>query len=264
MTTALLIIDPQRDFTCPDGALYVGGADRDMQRLGLLLGRMKAAISKVFITMDSHREMHISHPNFWIDRNGRHPDAFTRIRYEDVVNGKWRAVLGNDISTDYLRQLEARGKTHTIWPLHCIVGSEGYEINHDLKEALTQYAAHEGEVSVVHKGDCMFAEHFSALRAEVENELFAETKLNTTLLNELKGYERVMMAGECADICVRETLRDLNEYAPTVVGKLVILRDCMSALDAAFATDTDEVYQRAMALGARFTTSEMVISCGWQ
>ncbi len=256
MPQALLIIDPQHDFTAQGGALYVPGAEKDMQRLDAFIAREEGALDAIFVTMDSHRVMHIAHPAFWTDDEGLHPAPFTVITLSDVRAGRWRSLLNNALAENYLRLLEERGKKHTIWPPHCIVGTEGYALSSSLQQTLIHYAANIGQVHIIHKGDCLFAEHFSALRAEVESDLFPETKLNTPLLDALSAYDRVFLAGECADICVRETLRDFCSYAPTVASHLAILKDCMSPLDSSFNFNTDEVYQAAVALGAELITSE--------
>ncbi len=257
MNSTVLIIDPQRDFTVSGGALYVNGADKDMERLSSFVSGM--GFKDIFVTKDSHRTMHIAHPAFWTDASGGHPEPFTVITFADVKSGRMKAVINPEIAADYLRRLEERGKRHTVWKPHCIMGTDGYEIHGQLKKALVKRAAEGAEINIVHKGDCLFAEHFSALKAEVENDLFPETKLNTALINRLKEYESVFLAGECADICVKETLRDLTEYAPSVVAKLKILGDCMSPLNAQFAFQTDEVYRKAVAMGAEITASDIAI-----
>ncbi|MCD8281917.1 MAG: isochorismatase family protein [Prevotella sp.] len=255
-TQAILIIDPQCDFTTPDGALYVAGAEKDMERLSRFVSHER--LNRIFVTMDSHRVMHIAHPAFWTNKAGENPAPFTVISSEDAGKGTWRAALNPDMCLDYLRRLEARGKKHTVWKPHCIMNTAGYDIHKELKQALTAYAAAGGEVSIIHKGDCIFAEHFSALKAEADSDLFPETKLNTDLIAALDGFDRIFLAGECADICVRETLRDLTEYAPQVVRKLVILSDCTSPLSAEFAFETDATYVRAVASGAVIAASNAV------
>ncbi len=251
---ALLIIDPQRDFTCADGSLFVPGADEDMERLARFVGEHSTELDAIFVTMDSHRTMHIAHPAFWQDAEGCHPEPFTVITHEDVVCGRWHATLDNPLSTPYLFALERRGKRHTIWPPHCIVGTVGYDIHPTLRDALSRYIGEGRQFHVVHKGDCMFAEHFSALKAEVEFELFPETGLNTPLLDALKEYDRLYLAGECADICVKETLSDITKFAPQVASRMVILTNCMSALSKDFSFETDTVYRSAMAVGAGITS----------
>ncbi len=242
MKQALLAIDPQRDFTCPDGSLYVPGANDDMERLSHFVQENGDTLESIFVTMDSHRTMHIAHPQFWQDNDGHHPAPFTTITHADVVSGRWKAVIDNPLSTPYLEQLERRGKQHTIWPPHCIVGTLGYELHPTLLRALTLYAAHQGTLNIIHKGDCIFAEHFSALRAEVENPLFPETSLNIRLLDTLLTFDRLYIAGECADICVKETLRDILEYAPELTNRITVLTNCTSALSPTFSFTTDPVY----------------------
>ncbi len=251
MSTALLIIDPQRDFTTPTGALFVPGADSDMLRLKTFITTHKDTIDDIYLTYDHHQEMHIAHPGFWVDSHGNHPEPFTIITYADAVSGRWTAVTRQEESVAYLRQLESHGKHHTIWPLHCIVDTDGHGINSALVEAINDfYLSDSGGVLYFHKGDCPYAEHFSALKAEVTYDEFPETQLNIALLTSLRQYDSILLAGECADVCVRETVRDLCTFAPDLVSKMTILVDCMSPINSAFAITNDAVYAHALSLGA--------------
>ncbi len=253
MKEALLAIDPQRDFTVPGGALYVKGAEGDMERLAAFAGGNVRR--DIFVTMDSHRRTHISHPGFWTDAGGNHPAPFTVITFREAAEGKWKAAVGGDMVLDYLEKLERRGKKHTVWPEHCVMNTPGYRIHESLEKTLARHVSGGGRLAVIHKGDCLFAEHFSAVRAEVENDLFPETKANAGLLRALASYDRIFLAGECADICVRETLRDLTALAPEAVAGMTVLSDCMSPLKEGFSFTEDEVYAAAAGLGARISDS---------
>ena len=63
--THLVIIDPQNDFCDPAGALYVPGAERDIEALATLLDRIGDKLEDVHVTLDSHRKVDISHPMWW-------------------------------------------------------------------------------------------------------------------------------------------------------------------------------------------------------
>ena len=63
----LLLIDPQNDFCDPSGSLHVAGADRDMDRLALMIHRLAGKLSDIHVTLDSHRKVDISHPLWWRD-----------------------------------------------------------------------------------------------------------------------------------------------------------------------------------------------------
>ena len=79
MKIHLLIIDPQSDFCSPNGALFVPGADQDMLRLSKMVDRISGKIDEIHVTMDSHHEVDIAHPIFWINSKGEHPDPYQII-----------------------------------------------------------------------------------------------------------------------------------------------------------------------------------------
>jgi len=104
----LFIVDPQRDFCDPEGALSVPGADKDMESLAKLIRRLGDHIRAIHCTLDAHHFFDISHPAFWTDSRGKHPESFTIIRAEDVGTGVWRTgqnaeMLGLDVNSIRLK-----------------------------------------------------------------------------------------------------------------------------------------------------------------
>ena len=61
MKIHLLVIDPQKDFCDPSGALFVQGADQDTINLSNMLNRLVSKIDDVHVTMDSHNQVDIAH-----------------------------------------------------------------------------------------------------------------------------------------------------------------------------------------------------------
>jgi len=57
----LLIIDPQVDFCDPNGSLFVPGSTEDMDRLSVMVKRLKDKISDIHVTLDSHHPVDIAH-----------------------------------------------------------------------------------------------------------------------------------------------------------------------------------------------------------
>ena len=76
-----------------------------------------------------------------------------------------------------------------------------------------------------------------------------DTTLNTQLLDKLNIYDKVYICGVATDFCVRESIKDIVEYKPELCEKMVILKDCMEAIDKNFDIEKDEVYQKAIQLG---------------
>lgn len=261
MKTHLLVIDPQNDFCDPDtGALYVPGAEADMDRLAALIDRIGPNIDAIHVTLDSHHLIDIAHPVFWRDAGGAPPDPFTAITAEDVTAGKWttRRPADRDRALAYLEALEETGRyPHTIWPPHCLIGTPGHNVWPALAEALVRWQRiRMTPVDYVLKGDNPWTEHFSAVRAEVPDPDDPASDTNARLVEALKGADRVLIAGEAGSHCVANTVRDLADaLGGAHVEKLVLIEDAISPvsgfehLQADFVRDLGEK-------GMRRTTSE--------
>lgn len=234
MSTHLLIIDPQIDFCCPvRGALFVPGAERDMQRLAQMIHRNRAAVDAIHVTLDTHHNVHIAHPIFWTDANGKSPEPFTRISVADVQEGKWTARKPElrERALRYVQSLETGGRyVLTIWPPHCLIGSEGHAVKPALFDALCAWEAQYRQADFIPKGANVLTEHYSAIRAEVADPSDATTQTNTSLVETLRRADRVLIAGEAGSHCVASTVRDLVELLGEDRRKLVLLTDAMSAV----------------------------------
>eukprot|EP01037_Dinobryon_pediforme_P018100 gene18101-18340_t len=173
--TSLFIIDPQVDFH-PGGSLAVPGANEDSERIAAMIKKNKHFIHEIFVSMDSHYPNHIAHAVFWINKEGKHPEPFTEIRYADVKDGA----------------LERKGRVKLIiWPQHCIIGSKGHCIVPVINDALQEWAAHSHRpVTYIMKGQNCRTEMYSALEAEVVDPLDHTTALNSDLLSMLRVAER--------------------------------------------------------------------------
>jgi len=229
----LVVIDPQNDFCRPDGALSVPGADRDMDRLALMVHRHKDRLADIHVTLDSHRTVDISHPVWFRDRDGRHPAPFTRVTASDVRDGVWTPTLPSTHArtTAYLDALDASGRyPHIIWPEHCLIGSAGHNVTPDLFEALNDWAARFALVDFITKGSNPFTEHFSAVQAEVPDPADPGTQLNAGLLATLEEADVILLAGEAGSHCLANTVRDIAAAFsdPAYIKKMVLLTDATS------------------------------------
>ncbi len=258
MTNALLIIDMQNDFVLLNGALSVPGAEDDAQRVHDFIVNNKRKIQQITLTADSHYPYHIAHSIFWKDKDGNHPAPFTTITLQDVKDGKYQTAVNPQWAVRYLTELEANGKTLTIWPMHCLVSGEGWCIYKDVFDAIVDWSI---ETCIPYrmefKGSNILTESYSVLKSEVPVPNCPETQLNQNLLDTLNKYDRVFLCGEAQSHCVKFTLDDLNTYAPDLVKKMVILTDCMSPIGN-FDINTDPVYQKAVSLGAKLMKSTEV------
>lgn len=249
---AILIIDAQYDFCNPNGALYVAGADADMQRLAFWIKTNKSQIDHISVTMDSHPVNDISHPSFWQDKNGNFPNPFTPITAQEIKEGKWCPRFFPLEAIDYVDALEKQGEfEHFIWPYHCLIGSRGAALDDNIMDALIEWTKDGKFYQVVAKGTYPLTEHFGIFRANVPTANRPETQLNQTLIDTLEKYQNVYLAGEAKSHCVANSLKQAMEEAPNLANKFVILEDCMSDVTGLSHLGTP-IYQKAKAMGIRF------------
>lgn len=179
--------------------------------------------------------MHIAHGLFWEDAAGKPPAPFTIISRENVLKGRWRSVkeAHRERSLNYVEQLEKNGKfSLCIWPEHCIIGSEGHNVTAPINEGLTAWSeTTREEVDWLLKGQNIFTEMYSALKAEVVDDDDARTDLNQEMIHKLSTKERVLVCGQAMSHCVNCTVRDLVEYWPKAeLHRIWLLEDAMSSV----------------------------------
>jgi nicotinamidase-related amidase len=238
----LLIIDAQYDFCDKRGALYVPGAEKDMERLASFINTNDRDIFDVVLSQDTHHVIDISHPAFWVNKNGEHPAPFTQISVEDAENEVWTSIFGKTRGLNYLRALDKQGEfPHVIWPEHCIEGSKGAAIVDVVMDALKDRERRLNKhCTIIPKGKNQFTEHFGIMQASVELEYHTDTQLNIPLLDSFTDYDTIYLAGEAQSHCVAVTVKQLLEY-PGIAAKLIILKNCMSPV-AGFEHHADNIY----------------------
>ncbi len=229
----LLIIDPQRDFCDPDGALFVTGADRDMERLAALIDRIGDKVWDIHCTLDTHHYFDISHPVFWMDADRNHPSPFTIISRSDVENGVWRATNPQYQAyvLDYVGRLEANKRYPLcIWPPHCLIGTKGHSVTAVLADALLRWEKKQiGMVDYVTKGSNYKTEHYSAVQADVPDPSDPSTMLNSRLIRTLEEADEILLAGEALSHCLKFTVEDIADtFDEKHIRKMVLLEDCAS------------------------------------
>jgi len=238
----LLVIDPQVDFCT--GSLPVAGATDDMTRLSKMINSYGNLISRINVTLDSHKTVHIAHPVWWVNSKGEHPAPYTPINVDDVENGTWRATnpAFQKWSLNYVKALHnANRYVLTIWPEHCRIGTQGACVVPDLADALHVWEQRFRVVNYVPKGSCIFTEHYSAVKADVEFSGIVDfnipadptTLLNNSLISALQTGSDILLAGEALDFCLANTVRDIaDEFSVDEVKKLVLLEDASSSVNA--------------------------------
>lgn len=167
---ALIVIDVQNDF-CPGGALAVTGGDEILPQVNALM----AEFPTVVLTQDWHPADHSSFA-------AMHPGAapFTEI---DMPYGR-----------------------QTLWPAHCVQGSQGADFHSDLFTDLAHL--------VIRKG---FRRQIDSYSAFFENDRSTPTGLEGYLRS--RGIARLTLVGLATDFCVAFSALDAatKGFAVTVV-----------------------------------------------
>ncbi|MBS1722435.1 MAG: hypothetical protein JSS66_05450 [Armatimonadetes bacterium] len=260
MNVHLLIIDPQNDFCDPQGALFVKGADADMQRLADMVDRLGDSIEDIHVTLDSHHLNDIAHPNWWKDASGNHPAPFTIITAADVDAQVWTTTVPGLYrrSLEYVQKLEQNKRYPLcIWPPHCLIGSVGAAVTPVLMDSLSRWAEkHFRTVDFVTKGSNVFTEHYSAVKADVPDANDPSTQINTRLIQTLKDADMVAIAGEASSHCVANTVTDIADAFgdDSFVSKLVFLQDASSPVTT-FESYADKFVQEMTARGMQVSST---------
>jgi len=232
MRNHLFVIDAQNDFCDPKGSLFVPGADQDMARLGAWIRRNAKNIHHVTMTADSHHVWAIFHPVFWRNGAGDHPAPFTTITAKEVEDGVWQPAIPGlyQKALKYLKALDASGKTHTIWPQHCVIGTWGWSIHPSLMDAALEWsAAIKNNFTMEVKGDHPLTEHYSIFQAVVPDPGDPRTQINSNLLASLTQADCLVVAGEALNFCLQNSVADLLANVPTsFLQRIVVLQDCTS------------------------------------
>lgn len=255
-----MIIDPQVGFMdLPGSALPVPGATADLDRLGRFIAKSMATLSKIIVTLDSHKVIHIAHPSGWVDANGNpiDPKGMLGISHQDLLDGKYQWLHNPQWAIEYCGKLEANGKSHWIWPEHCIISTEGHNVYPPLADVIHTWERQHGGTAgaeYVTKGSNPMTEHFGAFQAQVPIDNQPNTQPRIALLRTLAEYRNVFLAGQARNFCCSTSLEQMLDLVPELATKLVVLEDCMSDVPGV-PTNADAVFARARQSGVRFAKS---------
>lgn len=242
MSNVLLIVDPQNDFMDQDGSMLpVPGATDDMLRLSEYIQRFGSSIDRIIVTKDSHPADHIGQAHMWVDSSGSHPEPFTQITKQDWDTGRWKPSDGRNkvFYGLYINRLERwRQEPNslsqiplTIYPDHCIVGSNGEAIFEPLHKTLVEWSRKYSRDVIYHTKEALSGmEYLSAIKPET-------IPLNSVreLPFPIKSNDTVIVAGEALGHCVAETVLDIGAWltqrsAYNFFEKMTLLANCTSPI----------------------------------
>ncbi|OAH96400.1 isochorismatase family protein [Methylomonas methanica] len=265
--TQLLIIDAQNDFCdhATEGyvpALPVPGAYQDCLRLAQLIERVGLAISGIIATLDTHHMIDLAHNTSWLTEHGVAPPPFSLVTAADFLSGRYRLAATpvspeqNDYVLNYLTQLEQMQRPFILWPPHCLIGTPGHNLNTELAQALSNWETRTGKpVTFMQKGENIWTESFSALKAVIPDPADQATGLNRAVLEMLARSDRILIAGQASSHCVKETINDILQFgAAGLKHKLVVLTDCMSPVSG-FEAAVEQFFTELRSQGIRLATS---------
>jgi nicotinamidase-related amidase len=223
----------------------------DSDRLARFIYRNLGAITEVTCTMDTHLPFQIFFASFWTDGAGEPLQPYREVTAEQVRRGEAlpnRALAGWLAGGDYAwlrkqaqfycEELERAGKYRLyLWPPHCILGSDGHPLAGVIHEArmfhaYTRFAPN----GVESKGSHPLTENYSVLAPEVLTTHAGEPLMerNTDLVHKLSQADLVVVAGQASSHCVQSSVedlaRELRAVDPSLLRRVVLLEDCMSAV----------------------------------
>ena len=286
----LLLVDVQKDFCFPEGTLYVGGrsgrgALEDSRRIAEFVHRNLSRLSRITTTLDSHHAFQIFFPSFWVDAAGQSLAPHRTVTAAEVRSGAARpnpSLAGWLANGDegwlrrqalfYCEELEREGKYQLyLWPPHCLVGTEGHALVGAVEEAVLFHSfARAAQSWTVEKGHHPLTENYSVLRPEVlrRHDGGVLAAKDEALLQSLLESDVLLVAGQAASHCVKNTVEDLlaeiRARDPGLASRVHLLVDCMSAVAvpdgkggwaADFTRDAEEALRRFEAAGMHLVRS---------
>ncbi|MEX4008267.1 bifunctional nicotinamidase/pyrazinamidase [Neoaquamicrobium sediminum] len=194
---ALIVIDVQNDF-CPGGALAVAGGDEIVPMVNRLIGEF----DHVVLTQDWHPA---GHSSFASVHPGKNPFETTEMPYG----------------------------TQTLWPDHCVQGTDGAAFHADLEWTKAEL--------VIRKG---FRPAIDSYSAFFENDRRTPTGLAGYLRE--RGISDLTLVGLATDFCVAYSALDAVRSG----FKATVLLDACRAIDlgGSLATMKDEMAKAGVTL----------------
>ncbi len=175
---ALIVIDVQNDF-CPGGALAVPNGHTVIT----IINQIAQLFETIVVTQDWHPEQHLS---FATQHPGKAPFETVNLHYGE----------------------------QTLWPIHCVMDSEGAALHPELAIPHTSL--------ILRKGSHQHVDSYSAF---LEADRTTRTGLDGYLT--ARGITHVYLCGLATDFCVAWSAQDAVSYGFTTT----IIEDACRAID---------------------------------
>jgi len=142
------------------------------------------------------------------------PDAFANIDCEMIRKEVWVPKDDSlyDYAIYYTSELEKKKRfIHTIWPPHCLIGTEGHSVEDEIAKACDFWTKVTlRPVKYEYKGMNLLTENFSAIEAEVPINSDPTTQKNGELLKKLREKcKYLIVVGQARSHCVRYTVEHI-------------------------------------------------------
>lgn len=242
---ALLIIDVQNDFS-GDGTLAVPGAEKDIERLTKFIYQNMDKITQIFLSMDTHPLAAVFHQMCWQDESGNPIPYYTSITKEKLDEGKATPIYAPNAFREYVEGLDRTGRIPlTIWPYHCVEGTEGWLPEQQLMNMVNFHsAARRTRPQFIQKGKNPKSEMYGIFREEYSPN--GATVFNTNLMQVIAENDVILFAGEAKSHCALTSFKqfiEMYENQPEILAKLIFLDDCSSCIPGTEA-ETEEEFKK--------------------
>lgn len=226
----ILAIDVQNDFI-EGGSLEVPGSVGDVERMARFIFKNIGGISKIMCSLDTHDTQQIFHPCWWANPAGDHPAPYTPITYDDILNNRWRPVIGKpNYSVEYVKELEQRGGVLVIWPYHCLKGGPGATLENEFFKMVQFYSiVRKSKISMIQKGTDAYSEMYGIIKPEYSRNNF----INTPVLTAFEEYDEIYVFGEAASHCLLRSVEQIGDHfsnRPDITQRITVLEDCCSPI----------------------------------
>ena len=278
MKITLLIIDPDFDFIEPNGgSLYVQGSNSKMKKLSdWIKNRGLTVIDNIVTSQDAHNILHFGNLGNWVDEENKpFTSPGTQISYQMYKKSKAKlnpSIYNKDkfyekLAEDYLKDLDKKGMSLFLWPIHSLDGSIGQAFPEFLIEAINDWSIyHKKPIHIIRKGQKIYRDMYSIFSYDIPDGKEKGPKEAQSYLKRIaKSCDKLLISGQAGDFCVERTIKDLLEFtdnnpkAENYKNKLIFITDTISFIDE---NNKKEIYKIAIEkYGAKEMTIEEIN--GW-